>query len=759
MIADVAGSSRLMERNESQTFERLRRIREEVTFPKIEEYGGRVVKTTGDGFLAEFGSAIAAVRCGIEIQRKVIELEASQADVDRIHFRIGLNVGDIIVDGEDVAGDGVNIAARLETLSPLDGMCLSSSVREQIRDDLGVGFEDMGEQTLKNISRAVRVYAVRFRSAVAQAEQQAPPQSAVTPDPSLYQLIEIDTDFDAVLGAGGSASQERAKVSTGADEKEQKDAADKALRDAAAMASTDAHAIASLEAQAEAKRGEEERRRKDEQAQERLRAQDQAREESARLERERVAARARFGAQHEETERHFAEMEKELEAAQAAKVEQKRPSDSRWAWRKRDKDEASERVRAEAAVHANEAEVAIEETPVGYHTPINWGKPVALGVFLIVLLGLVLVHVVSFEGYIPQFEKLASAQLRQPVKIKALHLSLLPPAHWRLDGVSVGNEGQLTVARINAAAELGSMFSDKKVFKSIELESPALSEQGLFALLFGKPQGQNLKVASIIVKNGKLNLNTMILPAVDAKIAMGEDGTWQKIALETPDHKTSVLLEPKGEGAQLEVDTNAFKMPFGPAFILKDFSAAGVLGRDELRLSEFKGGIYDGYVSGTANLKWGAGWSLSGEINARAMDPNLITPALLEEGKLEGKATYAMRAKSYDELFAAPRMEGSFAVRKGSLLGVDLARLLQGGGVGGRTVFAELSGDFVLEGGETRLRQVHLRAGPVSAGGNAGADASKNLSGRFAVEFKSPVAQARADLALSGTLREPRFTR
>ena len=141
MVADVVGFSRLMERNESETFARLRRFREEITFPKIEEHGGRVVKTTGDGFLAEFGSAVAAVKCGIEIQRNVIEVESEQADADRIRFRIGLNVGDIIMDGEDVAGDGVNIAARLEPLSPADGMCIASSVREQIRDDLGVRFE------------------------------------------------------------------------------------------------------------------------------------------------------------------------------------------------------------------------------------------------------------------------------------------------------------------------------------------------------------------------------------------------------------------------------------------------------------------------------------------------------------------------------------------------------------------------------------------------------------------------------------------
>ena len=159
MFADVAGFSRLMERNEALTFSRLRRLREEVNFLKVEEYGGRVIRATGDGFLAEFGSAIAAVQCGLDIQRTVMELEQGQAASDRIRFRIEINVGDIIVDGDDIAGDGVNIAARLEALAPVDGICVSSMVREQIRDDLG--FTDMGEQKLKNITRPIRTYAWR----------------------------------------------------------------------------------------------------------------------------------------------------------------------------------------------------------------------------------------------------------------------------------------------------------------------------------------------------------------------------------------------------------------------------------------------------------------------------------------------------------------------------------------------------------------------------------------------------------------------
>jgi hypothetical protein len=328
-----------------------------------------------------------------------------------------------------------------------------------------------------------------------------------------------------------------------------------------------------------------------------------------------------------------------------------------------------------------------------------------------------------------------------------------------MDGVSAGSEGQFSAEQVNAVAELGSLFGEQKMFKSIELVSPVLSEDGLSALLFGKAQGQDFKVASISVKNGKLNSKAIVLPALNAKISMADGGAWQKIALESSDRKTTVVLDASGEAAQIEIDTNAFNTPLGPEFLLENFTAKGTVSRSQLKFSEFKGGIYGGYLSGSASLKWGAEWNLSGELAVRAMDPGKFAGALIEGGLLEGKASYSARAKSYEELFAAPRLEGRFAVQKGALLGVDLARALQGSDFGGRTSFAELYGNFVRDGGRTQLQQVRLSNGPLSASGNADADAKGNLSGRFSVELKSPVAQGRANVTLSGTLKTPRFSR
>jgi adenylate cyclase len=161
VAADVAGYSRLMGADEEGTHERLKTHRRELVDPKIKEHQGRIVKTTGDGLLVEFASVVDAVRCAAEVQRGMIDRNADQPGERRIELRIGINLGDVIADNDDIFGDGVNVAARLEALAEPSGICISRTVREQIRDKLPYPFEDMGAQKVKNISRPVHVYALR----------------------------------------------------------------------------------------------------------------------------------------------------------------------------------------------------------------------------------------------------------------------------------------------------------------------------------------------------------------------------------------------------------------------------------------------------------------------------------------------------------------------------------------------------------------------------------------------------------------------
>jgi adenylate cyclase len=178
LAADVAGYSRLMGADEEGTHERLRRHLRDLVDPKIKEHRGRIVKNTGDGMLAEFSSVVDAVRCAVEMQRAMADRNAETVEDRRITFRIGINLGDVIAEEGDIYGDGVNVAARLEALAEPGGICISRVVRDQIRDKLPYPFEDKGEQSVKNIARSVRVFALRPEAV---AELPTPAVSALVP--------------------------------------------------------------------------------------------------------------------------------------------------------------------------------------------------------------------------------------------------------------------------------------------------------------------------------------------------------------------------------------------------------------------------------------------------------------------------------------------------------------------------------------------------------------------------------------------------
>jgi len=189
LAADVAGYSRLMGVDEEGTLAALKAIRRDLVDRKIKEHRGRIVKTTGDGALVEFASVVDAVRCAVEVQREMAERNDGVPADKRIEFRIGINVGDIISDDNDIYGDGVNVAARLEALAEPGGICVSRVVRDQVRDKLDFAFDDKGEQQVKNIARPVRIYSIGPRGSGPQAgETQAAPALALPEKPSIAVL-------------------------------------------------------------------------------------------------------------------------------------------------------------------------------------------------------------------------------------------------------------------------------------------------------------------------------------------------------------------------------------------------------------------------------------------------------------------------------------------------------------------------------------------------------------------------------------------
>ena len=181
LAADVAGYSRLIGADEGGTLERLKALRRELLDPKIAEHRGRLVKTTGDGLLVEFGSVVDALRCAVEVQREMPGRNTGFPPDSRIEFRIGINMGDIVVEDGDIFGDGVNVAARLEGIAAPGGICVAARVQEDVAGKLDLAFEDIGEQQLKNIARPVRAYALRAEGSAGAPPANVPSTVAAPP--------------------------------------------------------------------------------------------------------------------------------------------------------------------------------------------------------------------------------------------------------------------------------------------------------------------------------------------------------------------------------------------------------------------------------------------------------------------------------------------------------------------------------------------------------------------------------------------------
>lgn len=540
-------------------------------------------------------------------------------------------------------------------------------------------------------------------------------------------------------------------------------AEEQARREAAERARQEAEAQAKRTALELARRDAEDKARREAEAQARLLAEEQARREAA--ERARMEAES----QAQVLARELAQRDAEAQARRAAEEEARREAErerheaeeharvavEEKAWR-----EAEEKFRREEQEAAEEARkrVAAKGAKAASTKPRNLALPLALGLVALVVVGLVAVHLISYDGQIPQFEKAAAAQFQQPVKIKALRLSLLPKVQLRLEGVSIGAEGQIKVSQITATGDLGNLFSDKKAFKSLELDSPVITDAGLGWILFGKPTARDVVFGQVLATNARLESKGLGLPAFEAKLQSDGQGAWKAIVIESADKSLNVELTPKGDAVQIDFKARSFKIPFGSELTLDELAASGTADKTQLAVTEFKGFSHGGILSGNAVLKWGGQWSLAGELNAKQMDMTRLVPGLME-GRFSGSGAYGMQAAEAAKLFAANRLEGNFVVARGTLMGIDIGRMVQGGAMSGETKFAELAGSFLHDRGATQLRQVRLTEGAITATGGAEVDAESNVRGRFAVDLRMSSEQRRANLVVAGNLKKVEWRR
>ena len=569
-----------------------------------------------------------------------------------------------------------------------------------------------------------------------------------------------------------------------AEEQARRKAEEEARRKAEEEARRKAEEEARRKAEEEARRKAEEEARRKAEEEARRKAEEQARrmaEEEARLQAEEDARRkaeedARKKAEEDARKKAEKEARKKAEE-EAAEIAWKRTQvqarllaeDQAWqeeqaqammAAAERAAREAEEKAKQAAqASAAASAKTAPAKGKIASRTPPKRGKLIALALVALLVAGLVALHLISFDGQIPRFQELVGVQLQEPVKISALRIGLVPQPHLRLEGVSIGAEGQIKAPLIKATGEIGNLYRDKKVFKSVEFDSLVVTEEGLGWIMFSKLPTRDLVFDSVDALNTTLESKNISLPAFDAKIAADDEGGWKTMVIQARDKTFRVELTSKGESAQIELAAQTFKVPFGSRLTLEDFAAKGTVKRTGLDLTEFKAFAYGGTLAGTARLRWGATWSLAGELNAKQLDTARIVPELMDGGRVAGDASYAMQAPQAAKLFAAPRLEGSLVIPRGTLLGTDVGSLVQGGEKRGDTKFTDLSAGFLHEAGATQFRQARFGQGGLSASGSVEVDANDTVRGRFAADLKLSTELQRANLTLSGTLKKIEWRR
>jgi hypothetical protein len=564
---------------------------------------------------------------------------------------------------------------------------------------------------------------------------------------------------------------------------------ERARREVERKARVEAEARAKVDAELRARREAEEReRREDEehrQAQIRKREEEKERERSeaetaealeraVQEEQEKAQREAEDRAAREEEERREREGREQEEEEQRRIEEKKRAKAEVRRAREEERAQAKETARLRKAERARERageeawrgdEEALRDSGEGLSAaavwqkrrPGNFAKTFAVMLLLLLIVGIAVRPFVPLEA--AAYEKAAQAWLDQPVKIGSVNLTLLPSPRLKFEKVVIGKDPQVKVGVIRASPEITSLLEEPASLKTLELENATLPKEALVVLLQDRRGRRSLGVQRITAKGLKIDAPELDLPPLDLEASLSADGALKSVSL-SGSGGLSVTLEPRGERAAIEISAAVFPLPVGVDLGFSEFTGKGTVSRSELVLNAAEARAFGGRVLGSARLRWGSDWSLDGELTARQMDAARIAGPLLASGTLAGKVQYSMRGLLPERMVLNRQFEGSFTIQKGVINNVDMTRVLQGSGSGvGTTPVTEMSGNVSANSDRLLVRQIRLAAGLLSATGQLDMDLDKNLSGRMQIDLRAQSVQARATLAVSGTLTNPQFRR
>src|SRR5712691_6940556 len=563
-----------------------------------------------------------------------------------------------------------------------------------------------------------------------------------------------------------------------AEEKVRRDAEERVRREAGERSRKEIEERMRREEEERPRREEELRRRMEEEARARREAEErEALERSLREQEENARREAEYREREEQQRREEEERarrESEEEALRAEEEENRAREDEKQA-REEEKAQAKAAKKGRKAARAKERagedagrgeEEARDPNEASLSAREIWAKrrPGSLARQFAVMLLLTLIVAVAALPFVPlesgPYEKAVQAWLGEPVKIGTVNLTLLPIPQLKFEKVVIGKEHPMRAALIKAAPVITSLLEDPISLRSLELENATFPREFLPALLQDKGRRGSLGVQRIAAKGLKLDIPELNLPALEVNAILSSDGALQSVAILNAERRLSVKLQPQGERAGIEISADTFPLPIGVDLTLSEFLAKGTVTKGELALSEAEARAFGGRLLGNVRLRWSNGWSMEGEFAVRQMEAGKIAAPLLAGGTLQGKGVYSMKGLLPERLVLNARLEGNFTVQKGSITNVDMTRLLQGSGAaGGTTLFSEMSAGVYADANRILVRQIRLAMGLLNGTGQVEMDPQKNLSGRMQIELRAHSVQARATLAVAGTLQNPQFRR
>ena len=494
----------------------------------------------------------------------------------------------------------------------------------------------------------------------------------------------------------------------------------------------------------------------DREARELALAAEQARREAEQRAREDAGRRA-----IEERERRAKEQEERKK--QTEEERKKRERERREAEQRAREEELARRRQEQQEKDRRKAEIdrIARDQRGGGFGPAKIAAAVVVG---LIVVAVALVEFAPLSAYAPGMEKFASEAIGEPVRMGNVHASLFPSFHVRLGNVVVGNGQDVKVDKVTAYLSIGSLFGDRKEISKLVLDGVTASQEAALRapgwLKQSSPAASSVGVQRIQIKSAKVDVRNVALPSFDADIQISADRQVKAVTVETGDGHLSVEITPQDHDIEVAARGRNFALPIGPSVELADFSAKGMATGTQLRLTQIEYTLYGGQGKGTANVNWGNGWSVDGDFELTRLDLDQAMRALHvdipSEGALEAKGRYAMRAGALAALSDAPEVDASFAVRKGSLSGLDFVRALQAPTretAGGKTKFDEMTGNFNLAGKRYQYSSVRLQAGLLTATGQLEVVPSGDVNGRAYVELRSSASTVKGSFRITGSVK------